>query len=259
MEKKTVDIEKITHRVEQVVQNRLIIAILLIVDGVVFLMNPGKTVEEMGRAIAISMALAAAAMVITRIAAKERFVRFLPVLILLAAAGLMYFFPAFLSGCFRIILALLIIINGIVNLFNILGVNYSQGVFGTVEGTVRTAASKVKRSKELEEGIQEQTKKYLRPIHQIVSETKGHKTVFIVTNILSVILGVLMLAKPDLSISIFGAIFIYVGFSDFLLAFRAKKIAEKLRDKKFREILFDETNEQGNQTEENSEVADQQT
>ena len=44
-------------------------------------------------------------------------------------------------------------------------------------------------------------------------------------------------------------IFIYVGFSDFLLAFRTRKISEKLRDKQFREILIEEADENENQAE----------
>ena len=237
--KKKINLEKIVHVIEQVMKNRLIIAIMLIVDGIVFLMNPEQPVENMGRTLAVSMAFAAAVMIFARIVAKERFVRFIPALILLALGGLMYFFPDMLSAYFRLILALVIIMNGIVNLLSVLGVNYSQGFFGILDGKVRNAASKIKSPKEMEEGFDEQAVKYLNPLQRIVSASKGNKTVFFITSLLSILLGLLVLIKPDVSISVFGVIFLYIGVCDFLLAFRTQGVSAKLREKKYREILFD--------------------
>lgn len=249
MKKITIDIEKTVLTVERISRNRMILAIALTVDGFMFLLNPGQTVEGMGRAIAITMLLAAGAMIITKITVKEPFVRFLPALILLAAGGLLYFFPKGLSAYFRLFLALLIIINGVVNLLSVLGLNSAKGILVTVEDKAQRAFSRLNSPKDLENGLQEQTKRYIRPLHQVVSESKGHKAVTVVTNLFSVILGVLLLVKADLSITIFGVIFIYVGFSDFLLAFRTRKISEKLRDKKYMEILLEETDEHENQAE----------
>jgi len=246
MEKKRFSIEKIVHWVERVAQNRMIIALLLVVDGILFLMNPEEPVENMGRTLAITMVFAAAVMIFARIVAKDRFRRFIPALILLAVGGVMYFFPQALSAYFRLILALAIMMTGIVNLLDILGVNYKQGTMGNVEGKVRNVVSKVKTTKELDEGFDEQALRYVRPLNQVVSATKGHRTIFFITSLLSVLLGALLLIKPDLSITIFGVIFVYVGISDFLLAYRAGKISQKLREKKYREILFDGTEKQEN-------------
>jgi ABC-type multidrug transport system fused ATPase/permease subunit len=140
-------------------------------------------------------------------------------------------------------LALLIVINGSLNLLSILGLNRAQETLAAMESKGKNALSRLKKSKDLENGFQEQTKKYLRPLHQVVSETEGHKVVSFVTNLLSVILGVLLLVQANISITVFGLIFIYVGISDFLLAFGTRKIAQKLRDRKFKEILFEETDE----------------
>lgn len=249
MKKTPIDIEKTALLVERISRNRLILAIALIVDGILFLLNPGKTVEGMGRAIAISLLLAAGVMIIAKISVKEPFSRFLPALILLAAGGLMYFFPDVISAYFRIILALLIIINGSVNLLSILGLSRAQGILVTLKDRADSLRSRLKKPKDFENGIQEQTKRYIRPLYQVVSESEGHKVVSIVTNVFTVILGILLLVKADLSITIFGVIFIYVGFSDFLLAFRTRKISEKLRDKQFREILIEEADENENQAE----------
>ena len=243
MKKITVDLEKTVHMVEQVSRNRLILAIFLVVDGVIFLMNPERPVEDMERAVALCMILTAGAMIIAKITARERFSSFLPALLLLAAGGLMHFFPDALSAYFRLMLALLIVINGSLNLLSILGLNRAKETLAAMESKGKNALSRLKKSKDLENGFQEQTKKYLRPLHQVVSETEGHKVVSFVTNLLSVILGVLLLVQANISITVFGLIFIYVGISDFLLAFGTRKIAQKLRDRKFKEILFEETDE----------------
>jgi uncharacterized membrane protein HdeD (DUF308 family) len=243
MKKTTIDIEKAAHTVEQISKNRLILAILLVVDGIIFLINPGQPVEGMGRAVATSIMIAAGALIISKIAAKERFVNFLPALILLAAGALMYFFPHVFSAYFRIIIALFITINGVVNLSGVLGLGRVHGFLVTFNSKASDLSSKVKTPEELNNGFDGQAEKYMRPLHKIVSESQGNKAVFFATNLLSVILGVLLLVKPDLSITIFGVIFIFVGVNDFLLAFRTRKISEKLRDKKYREILFEETDE----------------
>lgn len=259
MKKITIDIEKTALMVERISRNRLILAIALVVDGVLFLLNPGQTVEGMGRAIAITMMLAAGTLIITKISVKEPFVRFLPALILLAAGGLLWFFPEKLSASFRFLLALLIIINGIVNLMSILGLSHTQDILATLDEKARKAFSRIKNSEDLENGLQEQTRRYMRPLHQVVSESEGHKAGSVVINLLSVILGVLLLVKADISITIFGIIFIYVGISDFLLAFKTRKISEKLRDKQYKEILFEETDGHENQAEGDSEDSVQKT
>ena len=78
-------------------------------------------------------------------------------------------------------------------------------------------------------------------------------------NLLSVILGVLLLVKADLSITVFGLIFVYVGISDFVMAFRTRKVSEKLRNGEFSEILFEKTAGQKEQAEGASESKTQQT
>ena len=143
MKKTPIDIEKTALLVERISRNRLILAIALIVDGILFLLNPGKTVEGMGRAIAISLLLAAGVMIIAKISVKEPFSRFLPALILLAAGGLMYFFPDVISAYFRIILALLIIINGSVNLLSILGLSRAQGILVTLKDRADSLRSRL--------------------------------------------------------------------------------------------------------------------
>jgi uncharacterized membrane protein HdeD (DUF308 family) len=259
MKKTGFDLEKTVRTVEQISRNRLILAIFLVVDGIIFLMNPEQPVENMGRTLAICMVFAAGAMIFSKIVAKERFISFLPALLLLTAGGLLYFFPDALSAYFRLILALVIIINGAVNLSGVLGLGRVQDSVVAFKSKLEKIFSKVKTTKELEDGMEEQTNKYLRPLHQIVSESERNKAFFFVTNLLSVILGVLLLVRPDMSITIFGIVFIYVGINDFVMAFRTRKISEKLRDKKFREILFEETDEHENRAEGDSEERDQKT
>ena len=249
MKKASFDLEKTLKTVERISQNRLILALFLVVDGILFLANPEQPVEGMGQSIAICMVLAAGAMIVAKIVAKERLVRFIPALILLVAGGLMYFYPDVLSAYFRLLLALVIIINGLLNLFDLLGLGRARETVTALRDKITGLFSRVKTPKDLNNGIDEQGNRYLRPLQKIVSESKGHKAVTVVTNLFSVILGVLLLVKADLSITIFGVIFIYVGFSDFLLAFRTRKISEKLRDKKYMEILLEETDEHENQAE----------
>ena len=256
MKKASFDLIKAAQTVERISQNRLILALFLLIDGIVFLANPQQPVEDMGRSIAICMAFAAGAMIIAKIVAKERLVRFIPALILLAAGGLMFFYPNVLSAYFRLLLALVIIINGLLNLFDILELNRAWEMITALRDKITGIFSRVKTPKNLDDGIDEQGNRYLRPLQKIVSESEGHRIIYFVSNFLSVILGVLLLVQPNLSITVFGMIFVYVGISDFVMAFRTRKISEKLRNREFREILFEEPEEQKKQPEEGSETSE---
>lgn len=240
MKKASFDLEKALKTVERISQNRLILALFLVVDGILFLANPEQPVEGMGQSIAICMVLTAGAMIVAKIVAKERLVRFIPALILLVAGGLMYFYPDVLSAYFRLLLALVIIINGLLNLFDLLGLGRARETVTALRDKITSLFSRVKTPKDLDNGIDEQGNRYLRPLQKIVSESKGLKAVYFVTNLLSVSLGVLLLVQPNLSITAFGLIFIYVGISDFVMVFRTRKISEKLRNREFRDILFEE-------------------
>ena len=242
--KSSFNLEKTVQTIERISQNRLILALFLVIDGIVFLSNPEQPVEEMGCSIAICMVFAAGAMIIAKIVAKERLVRFIPALILLAAGGLMYYYPDVLSAYFRLLLALVIIINGLLNLFDILGLSRAQEMVTALRDKITEVFSRVKTPKDLDNGIDEQGNRYLRPLQKIVSESKRPKTVYFATNLLSVILGVLLLVQPNLSITVFGLIFVYVGISDFVMVFRTRKISEKLKNGKYREILFEEPAEE---------------
>ena len=152
----------------------------------------------------------------------------------------MYFYPDVLSAYFRLLLALVIIINGLLNLFDLLGLGRARETVTALRDKITSLFSRVKTPKDLDNGIDEQCNRYLRPLQKIVSESKRLKAVYFVTNLLAVSLGVLLLVQPNLSITAFGLIFIYVGISDFVMVFRTRKISEKLRNREFRDILFEE-------------------
>ena len=231
LKKKTIDPEKIMRTVERISQNRFIIAIFLVIDGFVFLLNPAESVENMGRAIATSMVFAAGAMIIAKIVAKERFVHFLPALILLAAGVLMYFYPTFLSAYFRLLLALFIVINGTINLLDILGLTQAREFVTALKDKAEKFFSRIKSPQAIEEGMEGEAGKILNPLDKIISESNRHKAVYFTINLLAVILGVMLLVRPNLSITIFGLIMIYAGSSNLVMAFRTWKISKDLRDK----------------------------
>ena len=58
-----------------------------------------------------------------------------------------------------------------------------------------------------------------------------HKAVYFAINLLAVILGVMLLVRPNISITIFGVIMIYAGSSNLVMAFRTRKISKELRNK----------------------------
>ncbi|MBR3172612.1 DUF308 domain-containing protein [Candidatus Saccharibacteria bacterium] len=249
-------VEGISNKVDIIMRNRLIIAFFLIVDGITFLLNPDTTLEGMARNIILLVLLAAFSVLIANLASKTKDRKTIIISIIILIAGIIaYIYPDFVAAYMQLLLALFIIYDGLVNISNALNLDWMTKFTGAVSEKYNKVANrnKAKTSKKKEEekekfkeidnnindGLEEQKKKLINPLKNIVNKTSKSSKLFIAANVISIILGIVLLIFPDVSMMVWGLIFLYTGLPNLFAAMKSMDLFKKLKEKRFKEILFD--------------------
>ena len=248
-------IESITNKVDIIMRNGLVIAFFLIVDGITFILNPDTTLSEMARNIILLMLLAAVSMLVANLAAKVKDKKTIITSLTIIIMGIVfYIYPDLIAAYIQLLLALFIIYNGTMNIVNALSLNDKLSKYvGTIirkynkifKRKVESEEKKKRKEKfkeiddSINQGLEEQKEKLISPLRNIVNKASEHSAMYIVANSASIILGIILLIFPDVSMMMWGIIFIYTGLPNLLTAMRTMDLANKIKEKKFREILFD--------------------
>ena len=247
-------VEGLSNKVDIIMRNRLIIAFFLIVDGITFLLNPDTTLNGMAQNIILILILAAASVLISNLAAKVKDVRTIVItLIIIILAIIFYFFPDLIASYIQLLLALFIIYDGLVNLANALHLDWMSRFTAAVANTYNKVTTRKPKSKEkqakrekfkeidtnINTSLEEQGAKMMDPLKNFVNKSSKSSILYIFTNSATVILGIVLLVYPGASMMIWGLIFLYTGFSNLLNGMRSMNLSRMLKEKKFKEILFD--------------------
>ena len=236
-------VESASSKVDAIMRNRLIIAIFLIVDGITFLLNPSTSLTGMTRNIIIFVLLASFSTLITNIYSKTKDTKSIVMSIVIIVIGIIAFiYPDAISAYVQILFALFIIYDGLINILNTLNLNQLSGRTQAIAEKFNNIISHNHEdvTKNFEEGMEEQKEKFMNPLKNIVNKTNKSSILYIIINIASVVLGVQLLMFSNVSIIVWGVIFIYTGISDLLVAMRTMNISKKIKEKKIKEILYDE-------------------
>ena len=247
-------VEGISNKVDIIMRNRLIVAFFLIVDGITFLLNPDTTLPEMARNIIILILLAAASVLITNLAAKTKDVKTIAISITIIILGIIfYIYPDLIAAYMQLLLALFIIYNGIVNIANVVESErlskYAKFLTKKYNKIVNPKAGDKKKEEQKEkfkevdsninEGLEQQKEKMITPLVNIVNKANKTSTLYIVANAASIVLGIILLIFPGVSMMMWGIIFLYTGIPNLLAAMKSMNLSKKIKEKKFKEILFD--------------------
>lgn len=234
-------VENITNKADVIMRNKLIIAIFLIVDGITFILNPNTSLAGMARNIIIIVLLASFSTMITNICAKPRDMKSIIISAVIVLIGIITFiYPDLISAYIQVLFALFIIYDGVMNILNTLHFNKFSGYTQAIAEKFDKIINRKNANKNFNEGIEEQKEKFINPLKNIVNKTNKSSVLYIITNIASIILGMLLLLFSNISIVVWGIIFIYTGISDLLVAMKTMDISKKIKEKKFNEILYDE-------------------
>lgn len=234
-------LENVSNKVDIIMRNRLIIAILLIVDGITFIFNPNASLAGMSRNIIIIVLLASFTTLITNISSKTKDIKSIIISTVIVVIGItILIYPDIVSAYIQLVFALFIIYDGVMNILNTLNLNKLSRHTQVVAEKFDKIVSSRKSNKNFEEGIEKQKERLINPLKNIVDKTNKFSILYIVTNIAAITLGILLLVLPDVSLIVWGIIFIYTGFSDLLVAMRTMNISKKIKEKKIKEIIYED-------------------
>ena len=114
-------IEDMSNKINILMRNRLIIAILLIVDGINFVLNPNGSMRDMARGVVLLVFIASITLLITNLFSKNKSIKSIVIsLIIIVFCVFSFIYPDFIANYIKFILALIIIFNGILNVLNTL-------------------------------------------------------------------------------------------------------------------------------------------
>ena len=259
LEKAAEKAEGVVNNVTAIMQSGLIIAFFLIIDGITFILNPENTLRGMAQNIILIVILATASIFLTSVFAKPRKRKTIIIsLLLLIISIILWIFPDFIAAYLWLALSLFIIGNGLYNIAKILNLTEKATKFihpikeriakikearaARKSKTLLTESDKAQFKgvdKDLNKGLEEQATKLLTPFQGMVEKSKKSSILFIITNSISVIFGVVLLVYPDASITLWGIIFLYTGLTGFYSGLKAMNIFKKIKEKRFKEIYYD--------------------
>lgn len=245
-------VEGISNKVDVIMRNRLIIAFFLIVDGVTFILNPNTTLSGMAKNIILLIIFAAGSVLIANLAVKTKDLKTIIISLLIIVLSIVfYIYPDFIAAYMQLLLALFIIYNGAMNIIKTLHSKklskYAQFVAEKYNKIINPKAKGKEEQREkfkeidnnINEGLEQQKDKLVAPLTNIVNKTSKSSILYIIANSVSVILGIVLLVFPDVSMSVWGVIFLYTGLSNLFAGIKAMHLMKKIKEKKFKEIIFD--------------------
>ena len=238
-------VEKISIKANIIMQNRLIISLFLIVDGITFILNPNGSLSKMSRNIIILVLLAAFSILITNLSSKIKDIKTILISIVIMVIGIIiYIYPDLVSAYIQLILSVFIICNGLTNILKTLNLNkfskYNKVIiekYNNIINRKRSKQNKVQKekfkdvNKNFNEGMERQKQKLIIPLKNIVNKTNEFSTLYIIANIASIILGITLLIFPNVSMVIWGIIFLYTGIPDLSVAIRMYYASDKNKEK----------------------------
>jgi len=233
--------EGISDKINILMRNKLIIAIFLIVDGITFILNPNSSLAEMSRAILILVLLASLSTLLANLAVKPRDIKSIILSLIVLILGIvLYIYPDLISAYIQIILSVFIIGDGVMNIVNSLNLNKASKYTKFIAEKYNKIINKKKENKEeklkdvnknFNEGMEQQKERLIVPLKRIVGKTSNLPKLYIVTNVATIILGIFLLVFPDVSMVIWGIIFLYIGLSDLLAIMKTMDISNKIKEK----------------------------
>lgn len=253
-------VETLSKTIEVIMRNRLIIAFFLIVDGITFLLNPDTTLSGMAKNIMLLIVFASFSIFIGNIATKEKDLKTIVVSAIIMTLGVFfYFFPDLIAAYLQLLLALFIVYDGVSNIARALHFNNKLSKWGKTitrklsktfkrKNSSKTAKVEAKKFKaidnNIDESLAEQKEKLITPLQNIAKKSSKSLVLYIIINTMSIIFGIILLVYPNASMMIWGMIFLYTGLVNLLTSIKSMHLFKKIKEKRFKEILFDSSKNQ---------------
>lgn len=197
-------IEQTVSWVNRLMRNKTIIALLLLIDGITFMISPKSGVIGLARGVAVTVGIAAVTVLIGAFSENSKTVKTwiaIGAAILALAAGIAsYIWPEIPSAILIYILAFVVISNGISNILQTLRLekiikkrNEAIARLTSMEQEIKSKLPENEIANSLEQGVTEQFSRRLDPVTKITGRLSVQSVAAVLINILSIVMGVLIL------------------------------------------------------------------
>ncbi|MBR3324550.1 MAG: DUF308 domain-containing protein [Clostridia bacterium] len=232
-------IQETSSKIDIIMRNRLIIAGLLIIDGINFLIFKDESLIGMSLTIAFLVSFASITSLIANFKSKKIDIK--SAIVSFMALGLCIFtayFPEVTATYLKFILSVFIITNGVINTLNILRFNKISSQIINTKNNMESKIKEKRKNSDIEKEVRTQTDKITNIMNDIVDRTSKIPYLYLIINVISIILGIWLFVNPDITVTIWGLIFVYTGLSNFVLAAKSMNLSAKIRDREFKSIIF---------------------
>ena len=223
------NIDYTTKKIDTVMNSRLIIAIFMIVDGIGYIIDNNRTMESMSKGVGESVFLASLTILITNITTNKRDFKSIAFPInMMIFSGVIYLFPKNFSFNIRVLIAIIIIFNALINIFNIRKLDRLSASLSYTQKKLKKELEQDEKSKEFDKGvILRKISKLLDPVGNLIEKANTNVHLYIMLNNVSIILGVLLLLNDNITVVVCGIVLIYTGIFDLLMFLRSVRLARK--------------------------------
>ena len=227
------NIDFTSKKIDIILHSKLILAAFMILDGINFILYPDRSMNGMAQTVASTAFLAAGAIIITYIKTEKKDIKTLTLpILMLVISGIIFIFPKPFAMNLRLIIALFIILNGLINIFNI---KKLDKVSASLTFTENKLKGKLDKGADAESDNSMltigQTNKIINPISNVIEKANEKYYLYLILNIISVFLGILLFTTDNITIVVCGVILIYTGLFDLLMYLRSRRLEKKSKEK----------------------------
>ena len=220
-------VAQLAGRVDSFMKQRTIVAVLMLYEGVMLLVQTENPTRDMATGIAIAIALAAGSVIVEALAKRgEKKKAVIPALLAVGLAVYIFFQPDFFAGILRYLVAASVLMTGLLNLAQAFGiskirmhgdetaVSETQGKEDSMAGTVwKTVNSEINRK--------------IEPTRLFLSRIGKSNVSIWITGILMTALGIFLFFRSVegnlLLARVSGIIMIMTSIADLVAAYKMKK------------------------------------
>lgn len=219
------NIDFTARKIEIMLQNRLILAIFMICDGVCFVINPTSKIEFVARTIALSVIIASCAILINNAKSERKNKRIIAMAIaVLVLSIVVIIFPKLFAMNIKVLLAFFIILNGLINIFNIIELDKVSSYIAKAEEELKEKFEDDGTEEDFNrDSIIQGVDKVINPINNFIKKTNDNSILYFILNMISIVLGIFLFTNQNITLIVCGVILIFTGLSDVILYIKSNK------------------------------------
>lgn len=225
------NIEYKSRKIESIMHNRLFLAIFMIIDGICFIINPEDKMEFTAIFVGLCVFLTASGVLITNIKSKYKDIKSITIagiMIIFSVFAIIY--PSLLAMNIRIILAIFIILNGLINISNTLRIDKISSHLSNTENKIKNDFAKYEKEMDLnKDSILQEVEKVTNPVNSFIDKVSSKSILYFILNGISIILGLFLFTAANLTLVVCGVILVYTGLSDLLMLAKSINLATRLK------------------------------